>query len=132
MKLFAKTHLTLITGLFLLFNSSLAFSKSSEQHFASLSSPDIKTAKCNIKAYNEKLNALTTKSEISAIDMVKVHELTYTLEDALKRLVEDLSTAANELEKAHKASESLNDKTVRDASSVYSKLTNELLAPTNC
>jgi hypothetical protein len=39
--------------------------------------------------------------------MVKIHELTYTLENALGKLSEDLAKAAVDLEEVHLASEKL-------------------------
>jgi hypothetical protein len=39
--------------------------------------------------------------------MVKVHELTYTLENALQRLQKDLVKVAADLEEVHQASEKL-------------------------
>jgi small-conductance mechanosensitive channel len=131
MKISNRTSLRLISVISLLLTAQV-FAESKNQHFASLASPDIQTAKCNIQTYNEKLDALTQKSDITTLDMVKIHELTYTLEDALKRLSKDLATAAAELEKAHLASESMNKEVVSKAASEYSKLTRALIAPTSC
>jgi hypothetical protein len=71
------------------------------------SRPTLKTALCNIVNYNKILTQLTQKEEMSVEDMVKIHELTYTLENALGKLSEDLAKAAVDLEEVHLASEKL-------------------------
>jgi small-conductance mechanosensitive channel len=131
MKISTSASLRLVLAISLLLTAQ-AFADSKNQHFASLASPDIQTAKCNIQTYNDKLDALTQKTDITALDMVKVHELTYTLEDALKRLSNDLAIAAEELEKAHLASESMNKEVMSKAANEYSKLARALIAPTSC
>lgn len=107
--------------------SSIANSDEDYQHFPAIGSPDMKTAVCNLKAYNQKLAALTSKDELSTADMVKVHELTYTLENALARIQEDLTNVAANLEKVHKGSEKLEQDTVKGVSFEYFEQLNVLL-----
>lgn len=131
MKIAINTKTTLVFAT-LLCSSSLSFAVDDNKHFASLDSPTIQIAKCNLQAYNEKLDLITNKADITTLDMVKVHELTYTLEVALQRLSKELVVAAEELEKVHKASESMSDEVVKEAAKKYSKLANALTAPTSC
>lgn len=82
--------------------SSIAYAEGDYQHFPAIASPDLKTAVCNLKTYNQKLSLLTSKTALSAADMVKVDELTYTLENALARIQQDLTNVAANLEKCIK------------------------------
>lgn len=118
--------------------SSIAFSgitmaDENYNHFPSLDAPDLKTALCNLKNYNLKLTVITDKTELTAIDMVKVHELTYTLENALQKLQSDLTAMAADLEEVHQASEKLAPDTLKRHSEKYVAQSNLLLAsPTDC
>ncbi len=109
-----------------------AFASEKNQHFPALPAPDVATALCNIASYNQKLAAITSKPEISSADMVKVHELTYTLENALQRLDKSLKLAAEELEKVHLASESLEQGAIKASGELYLQETTSLLQKPGC
>jgi hypothetical protein len=66
--------------------ASFASDNKKSSHFPAKKSPDAKTALCNIVHHNKVLTQLTQKEELSVEDMVKIHELTYTLENALGKL----------------------------------------------
>ena len=92
--------------LFIAATLSMTATASAEErydHFPSLEAADMKTAFCNIQSYNRTLASITAKETLSAEDMVKVHELTYTLENAIMRLQADLNQAAIDLEEVHLA-----------------------------
>lgn len=101
-------------------------------HFPSLDAPDTQTALCNLTKFNEKLASIANKKELTPEDMVKVHELTYTLENAVMRLQKDLDTIAVDLEKVHKASERLDHETIKKSGDKYLKATGSILAPKAC
>lgn len=101
-------------------------------HFPSLAAPDMATAYCNLATYNKKLAAIMSKAELSAEDMVKVHELTYTLENAVIRMQQTLDTLAEDLEKVHKASEVLKHETIKQAGSDYMVAINSFVKPASC
>lgn len=102
-------------------------------HFASLSSTDIQTAFCNIQSYNQKLAAITSKEKLTALDMVKIHELTYTLENAVIFLKATLETVSVDLEEVHIASEKLDQTVIKTSGQKYLKATSLLLNnPTSC
>ena len=102
------------------------------QHFPALQAPDVGTAFCNLRAYNEKLKEVTKSDKMSAEELVKVHELTYTLENALARLNETVEEAAEDLEKVHKASEVLDQKTVKASGQTYLALVEAILTSPAC
>lgn len=107
-----------------------AFSQADEEynHFPAIESATTSEALCHLFQYNQKLTDLVSKDEMSAQDMVKVHELTYTLENALARLTQSLKTTAENLETVHKASERLDIDVVKNTGRVYLDATAELLA----
>jgi hypothetical protein len=93
--------------------TSFASDNKKYSHFPAKKSPDAETALCNIVNYNKVLTQLTQKEELSVEDMVKIHELTYTLENALGKLLEDLAKAVVDLEEVHLASENLDTDAIK-------------------
>jgi hypothetical protein len=101
-------------------------------HFPSLESHDVQTALCNIQTYNEKLTAITSQPELTALDMVKVHELTYTLENAVNFLKVSLEDVSVDLEEVHMASEKLDQDTIKLSGQKYLTTTSLLLSKKQC
>jgi hypothetical protein len=64
--------------------------------------------------------------------MVKVHELTYTLEQAVAQLKSEIDKAAVALEEVHIASESLDQKTIKAESSNYLVPIMKMTQPATC
>lgn len=125
-----KKLITLFTPL--LFVVAPIQAEENYQHFPALAAPDTHVALCNLRAFNEKLNAILSKEELTPEDMVKVHELTYTLENALMRLQKDLETAAADLEEVHLASERLDSDTIKNRGDAYLSATGLILEPKAC
>lgn len=98
------------------------------QHFPSVASPNTTAALCNLASFNEKLAQITHKQTLTPEDMVKVHELTYTLENAVIRLQKDLNAIAEDLEEVHKASERLEQSTIKDSGKAYLKALDVILS----
>lgn len=105
MKRMKTTLLTAYVGLLTL--SGFAQADHDMGHFPALQADTIATALCNMQSYQKNLAEITAKDELTTLDMVKVHELTYTLENALQRLQQDLVAVAEDLEEVHQASEKL-------------------------
>lgn len=84
--------------------STLSFGEAPE-HFKGEAAPTLEAALANLAAYNARLEALLAKEKLSLLDMNQVHELTYTLENALARIDAHLKATAETLESVHKASE---------------------------
>jgi hypothetical protein len=101
-------------------------------HFPSLEAPNTAVALCNLSTFNAKLVAITQQASISTEDMVKVHELTYTLENAVLRLQKDLDAIAIELENVHKASEQLDASTIKQSGTIYIEAMQKILEPNGC
>lgn len=106
--------------------TAAAASAQDYQHFKPKPAENLQQAIMNLTEYNAKLEALRS-GELTAEDMAKVHELTYTLEVALARLSKELDVAANSLEQVHLGSEQLNKARVKGFAKDYLKTLNEVL-----
>lgn len=111
---------------------SVSIADEAYQHFPSIESNNLNTALCNLKNYNQKIQPLLTASNPTAEQMVQVHELTYTLENALAQLEKDLEEMAEDLEEVHLASERLDNQTIITKGKEYLEATNTLLNGANC
>lgn len=75
-------------------------------HFKAESSATLEQAVTNLRTYNARLERILA-GPVSDADMVEVHQLTYTLETALKKIDEEVEQLAETLEKVHVGSEKL-------------------------
>lgn len=96
------------------------------QHFQPQPSETLSQAIMNLNKYNAELQALVN-GDLTANDMAKVHELTYTLEVALAKVNKELAMAANALEAVHLGSESMNQARVKSFGEAYLERVNHLL-----
>jgi hypothetical protein len=107
---------TLVAAFFLT-SLSLGVANAEEwyDHFKGLPAETLETAVQNFSDYNNRLAVIVAKDELTASDLATVHELTYTLENALERINDELATLAELPEDVHVASETA------DAASVVEK-----------
>ena len=96
-------------------------------HFEGKPAPNLKQAVANLRAYSKKLESRLNGDELSAEDMHAIHEMSYTLENALQRVDQELDTIAENLEAVHLASERADHATVTDKGRTYMKDVNLLL-----
>ncbi|TDP28364.1 hypothetical protein DEU29_1229 [Idiomarina aquatica] len=96
------------------------------QHFKPEPAENLQQAIMNLSKYNAMLEEIVN-GDLSAEDMAKVHELTYTLEVALARLSKELDVATNSLEEVHLGSEQMNQQRVKGFGKDYLKTLNHLL-----
>lgn len=82
-------------------------------HFEGKPAETLKQAVTNFSETNEKLGALLSADELDSKALHEVHQLTYTLENALERIREDLDELAEVLEEVHVASETTDAETVK-------------------
>lgn len=88
-------------------------------HFKGLAAPDLNTAVANFSEYNNRLEKVLAADELTDADLASVHELTYTLENALEKITIDLEELAEILERVHVASETANRDALKEAGPVY-------------
>lgn len=117
-----KTLPHIFVGLFLLSlgTSSWATEDGQRQsHFKGKPSATLEQAVTNFKVHNAKLAKLLAKDKLSPQDALEVHELTYTLENALEKIRGDLTELADVLEEVHVASEKIDTATIKARGKVY-------------
>jgi len=89
------------------------------EHFEGLPAPTMDDAVTNFAEYNAKLRHIVDQEEIVGADLATVHELTYTLENALAKITAELTELADTLEAVHLASESGDIETVKTKGAEY-------------
>ncbi|WP_029654101.1 DUF6746 family protein [Marinobacter daepoensis] len=96
------------------------------KHFKGEPSQTLEQAVANLSTYNRRLETALS-GELTPEAMNEVHQLTYTLENALGKLDDELEDIAERLEKVHKASERADPGTVKRQGSVYLEKSRVLL-----
>ncbi len=89
------------------------------QHFKGQPAKTLDQALFNLANFNAKLAELMKDGELTPEDMATVHQLSYTLENALQKLDEEVDTLQDVLEEVHLASESMDYDTVKEQAKVY-------------
>lgn len=95
-----------------------AISSDEVEHFKGKPSKTLTQAVANFSDYNNKLEKVLS-GELTPEAMNEVHQLTYTLENALGKLDEELEDMAERLEEVHLASERADQDTVQKQGSIY-------------
>lgn len=81
-------------------------------HFEGEPSKTLEQAVRNFSEYNQKLARILEKGELGPEELYRVHNLTYTLENALEKIEDELDELEDVLEEVHKASERADADTV--------------------
>lgn len=97
------------------------------EHFKGQPAKNLDQALFNLANFNAKLEEIMAKGELSPNDMATIHQLSYTLENALQRLDEEVDTMQEVLEEVHLASESMDYETVKKQGKVYLEATGKLV-----
>ena len=96
------------------------------QHYKPEPAPNLEAAVKNLREYNQKLEKHLNQ-EMTVENMEKIHQLSYTLENALKRMDKDLDNIASVLEGMHLASEARKEDKVQGNAETYLKNMNMIL-----
>lgn len=105
-----------IAGLFL---APVIHATERVDHFEGESAETLEQAVANLSEYNARLADLVDNGELSDADHARIHELTYTLENALARIRKEVEVMANDLEAIHVASEQRATEVVTDKALAY-------------
>ncbi|WP_417689259.1 DUF6746 family protein [Pseudidiomarina sp.] len=97
------------------------------EHFKGQPAKNLNQALFNLANFNAKLEEIMAKDELTANDMATIHQLSYTLENALQRLDEEVDTMQEVLEEVHLASESMDYETVKKQGKVYLESTGKIV-----
>ncbi|HUH58826.1 MAG TPA: DUF6746 family protein [Candidimonas sp.] len=101
-----KSLSMLVAGtVFVLSLSGVAHAQQRPDHFQGKSAGTLTEAYANLAQHNKALAAILAKDKLEPADMAKVHELSYTLENALDKIRVELVEVAKTLERVHVGSE---------------------------
>ncbi|TRO95555.1 hypothetical protein FKB34_08060 [Glycocaulis profundi] len=89
-----------------------------DDHFEGLPSETLQEAVSNLDAYTALLETALA-GEVDQEAMMDIHELSYTLENAVQRLSAEIEALAEALEEVHLASEQWDDETVKAQGEVF-------------
>jgi len=103
-----------------------AFADEDYDHFKGEPAETLTQAVVNLSDYNNKLEQVLS-GELTPDSMHEVHQLTYTLENALGKLDDELEDIAERLEKVHKASEHADPDTVQKQGQIYLSKTRTII-----
>lgn len=106
-----RTASLLLAGLL---SSGLVVASDNERldHFEGKASTTLEQAFANLTEGNQQLAELLSQDEITDAQMSDIHMLTYTLENALQKVDEEVSAMAVLLEEVHLGSETLDQERV--------------------
>lgn len=117
--------LVLLSGLLL----PLGIQAERVDHFKGLPAHTLEEAVRHFSEYNRKLHEQLDRDTLTATDMAQIHELTYTLENALAKISEEFALLAGTLEALHVASERADHEGVRTHGRVYLETATTVVKP---
>lgn len=94
-------------------------------HFKGKPATTLEEAYENLASYNKKLEKLL-QGELSPVAMAEIHQLTYTLENAVKRISSEVSDLADTLEEVHLATERNDTDVAREKGKAYLELARKI------
>jgi len=98
--------MSILSGFLLLcLCAPLALADERPDHYQGKPADSVEQALANLDEYNAKLARILEQSQLSGADLADIHQLTYTLENALERLRKESAKMADILEALHLASE---------------------------
>ncbi|MAT50675.1 MAG: hypothetical protein CMK32_05775 [Porticoccaceae bacterium] len=96
-------------------------------HYEGEPAETLEQAVANFSEYNRRLEAILGQGELSSRDLHEVHQLTYTLENALEKLREEMEDLAEVLEEVHLASENADPETVKSKGRDYLETSRQVI-----
>jgi len=96
-----------------------AFAEETPSHYAAEPSETLEQAVANFVTYSALVEEVLARDPLTTDDMEKVHELTYTLEEALARMNAELASLPDTLEVLHKVSEGDDAEKMRTAATAF-------------
>ena len=100
----------------------LAFTVQADErpdHYEGKSAETLEQALINFSETNARVAEILAQDELTLIDLANIHELTYTLENALERMDEEYDLMQAQLEELHLASEGADIEHARELGQTY-------------
>lgn len=110
---------TLLIALLASLISATAVADSNPSHFKGEPAETLNQAMANFSEYNQRLAELLAQDELDIADLGTIHELTYTLENALEKIQEEVNAMAEALEEVHLGSETGDFERVNSNGAIY-------------
>lgn len=114
-----KALSALLPALLVSLMSATAVADSAPAHFKGEPADTLAQAVANFSEYNQRLAELLAQDELAITDLGSVHELTYTLENALEKIQEEVEAMAHTLEEVHQGSETGDFERVQSNGAAY-------------
>ena len=95
-------------------------------HYSGKPVQDLAQAREFLQQYNQELAAIVNNELLTPVDLNNIHQLTYTLENALEKMASDLALTQAALEALHKASEANATQQVKALAQTYLQQANAL------
>ncbi|TCO71771.1 DUF6746 family protein [Chromatocurvus halotolerans] len=118
-------HLSLL--LCLAISPAISLADDRPDHYSGEKAESLEEALENLRTYSDKLSTLVEDESFDSEHLNAVHELTYTLENALETVEGELQQLAETLESVHVASEQGETTTVAEDSRIFLEKTRVLL-----
>ena len=96
-------------------------------HYKGEASATLEQAVKNFSEYNTRLEVALAEEPLDLAKLDEIHKLTYTLENALKKMRKDMDALADTLEAVHKASEYGDAETAKREGANYLKVSRTLV-----
>lgn len=96
-------------------------------HYEGEPAETLEQAVANFSEYNTRLEGILDQDELNSADLHEVHQLTYTLENALGKLREEMEELAEVLEQVHLASENADAATVMSRGRLYLETSRQVI-----
>jgi dsDNA-specific endonuclease/ATPase MutS2 len=88
-------------------------------HYKGKPADTLEQAVANFSSHNEMLAEILARKDLDIEALVAIHEITYTLENALEKINAELEELAEVLEELHVASETANFEGTREHGKAY-------------
>ena len=121
-----KTTLQIAAAAAALLFAALAFADDDYEHYKGEPSKTLEQAVANLSEYNNRLEKVLA-GELTPEAMNEVHQLTYTLENALQKINEEAADLTDILEEVHLASESNQPAVVKERGEAYLAVSRTLI-----
>lgn len=114
-----KTASLIATALFSSLIAMTTLADDRPAHFKGEPAADLEIAVDNFSIYNQQLAELLQQKELTPQDLAKIHEMSYTIENALEKINEETENMAITLEEVHLGSETNDAERVQENGVVY-------------
>jgi hypothetical protein len=104
-----------------------AMAQDSVDHYAPQPSETLEQALDNFLEYNAFMAEILAKDSLTPNDMEDVHQLTYTIEAALAKMIAESSALAVQLEIVHHWSEGTNAERLKEHGQTYLEMAQKLV-----